>query len=465
MDNRKFSDSRDVRLISESVIITHAEIIMGGVLGLISILSLVVGITNIGLSGIVYGTIYAEGGLINNKTTGDTGPTGSTGSVGPTGSQGPTGFVSGSGSTGATGPAGITGPQGDTGVTGWTGPPGVTGAASMITGPTGPSLSGTVGPTGNTGPTGCTGYTGASSTITGPTGATGCTGPTGPQSVVTGPTGYTGPQGVTGADSMVTGPTGYTGPTGAQSTITGPTGDSGPTGPTGAQSTVTGPTGYTGNTGPTGASSVTTGPTGWTGPTGASLTGPSGPNTLATLSDVSISGVAVGQSLVFTGTLWRNRSLAVPMAKLWISGAGMTLNMSNPALFYNPFESTGATVNINTNDSFFPSANWAISTGPPASLQWINTRSQTFYMYYDLSSSTAGPSNTYVVIPYINSTQVTGPTRAMRYPSAGDQWTFAASDMVTLNQNDTIHFSVNCSVARTINVTAATIIMTACSPM
>ena len=201
--------------------------------------------------------------------------------------------------TGPTGPAGpsVTGPTGPTGpaVTGPTGPTGATGGQGLL-GPTGPS--------GSNGVAGPTGPTGAASTVTGPTGPAG-TGITLKGSVATSASlpgaGNTAGDARIALDTghmwvwsgsawgdagPVTGPTGPTGPTGATgpaSTVTGPTGPTGPgvTGPTGPASTVTGPTGPTGPavTGPTGPASTVTGPTGPTGPTGAAstVTGPTGP--------------------------------------------------------------------------------------------------------------------------------------------------------------------------------------------
>ena len=213
---------------------------------------------------------------------GPTGITGATGAnsiiTGPTGASitGPTG-PTGADST-VTGPtgAGATGPTGDQGFTGPTGSP------SIVTGPTGPVV---------TGPTGSVGYTGPAgraSTVTGPQGPTGprgYTGPRGSASIVTGPTGYTGaagygstgPQGATGATGATGmagfGSTGPQGPTGPANGPTGATGPSGPTGFTGSQG-IQGPQGLPGSigqpgpTGPSGAASTVTGPTGATGVTG-----------------------------------------------------------------------------------------------------------------------------------------------------------------------------------------------------
>lgn len=206
--------------------------------------------------------------------------------------------------TGPTGPS-VTGPTGPAGPT-VTGPTGPTGpAVTGPTGPTGPSggqgLLGPTGPAGSNGVAGPTGPTGAASTVTGPTGPAG-TGITLKGSVATSASlpgaGNTAGDARIALDTghmwvwsgsawgdagPVTGPTGPTGPTGATgpaSTVTGPTGPTGPgvTGPTGPASTVTGPTGPTGPgiTGPTGPASTVTGPT---GPTGAAstVTGPTGP--------------------------------------------------------------------------------------------------------------------------------------------------------------------------------------------
>ena len=210
-----------------------------------------------------------------------------------------TGYPGPTGVTGATGaPSLVTGPTGAS----ITGPTGSTGAASMVTGPTG---------IGNTGPSGATGYTGPTgpaSTITGPTGYTGHTGPigsqgnvgnagpTGPVSTITGPTGYTGhtgPQGIQGSQGNP-GATGVTGATGVNGLVGG-TGPTGPTGMTGLPGNigftgpqgVTGPTGMQGNTGPAGVAGSQgnqgiTGPTGSTGSTGSAgaastVTGPTGP--------------------------------------------------------------------------------------------------------------------------------------------------------------------------------------------
>ena len=198
-----------------------------------------------------------------------TGPTGAsiTGPTGPTGAD--------SAVTGPTG-AGATGPTGDQGFTGPTGLP------SIVTGPTGPVV---------TGPTGSVGYTGPAgraSTVTGPQGPTGprgYTGPRGSASIITGPTGYTGaagygstgPQGLPGATGA-TGAAGYgaTGPQGATGPANGPTGATGPSGPTGFTGLqgIQGPQGLPGSigqpgpSGPTGAASTVTGPTGATGVTG-----------------------------------------------------------------------------------------------------------------------------------------------------------------------------------------------------
>jgi len=155
---------------------------------------------------------------------GERGPTGATGPGGPTGVEGPTGPDGLIGSTGAAGPTGPTGPRGFVGATGPNGATGATGAS--VTGATGPV--GPTGPSGGpTGPTGATGATGSQGLQgdAGLRGATGATGATGAASTIAGPTGSQGPTGPTGPISTVLGPTGPTGPS-----VTGPTGPGGPTG-------------------------------------------------------------------------------------------------------------------------------------------------------------------------------------------------------------------------------------------
>ena len=266
--------------------------------------------------------------------TGPTGPTGSSGAAGATGPTGPTGTAGSIGPTGPTGAGttGATGPTGPTGIAGSTGPTGPTGAGA--TGPTGPA--GAEGPTGHTGATGPTGPAGADASDSGYL-ATGFSSQTtvavahnfGKRPVVdvidgsgngvdfavthdsvnqftvtfnealsgtilcsagglgaTGPTGATG-SGTTGATGP-TGPAGNNGATGATGSA-GSDGATGPTGPTGADSTVPGPTGERGPTGPTGAA----------GSAGA----------IDDLSDVTITSVAAGEVLRYSGSEWANATL------------------------------------------------------------------------------------------------------------------------------------------------------------
>jgi len=247
--------------------------------------------------------------IVQNSSSGYTGPQGSTGPQGPTGytgytgpkgdsyntstitavninpSSGPVTFTVSTGLAYITGNSVVVLRQSDSSnrfegtVTSYSSVSGlmIIGNIVNITGTFGSSYVYNVNLDGIDGPQGATGYTG----YTGPQGlqgVTGYTGYTGPQGLqgVTGYTGYTGPQGLQG----VTGYTGYTGPQGLQG-VTGYTGYTGPqglqgvtgyTGYTGPQG-IQGVTGYTGYTGPQGLQGAT-GVTGYTGPQG--VTGPTG---------------------------------------------------------------------------------------------------------------------------------------------------------------------------------------------
>lgn len=284
--------------------------------------------------------------------TGATGPQGPQGNVGATGATGPIGPQGPAGATGPQGPVGDTGPQGPQGSTGLTGATGATGPQGPQgdTGPQGPQ--GPIGLTGPQGPQGVQGLTGATGSV-GPAGADGdhyhTTSSTtltiansGTISLFTNDLGldYSLAQSVIIAYDLnnhmhgevvsynpatgelqvslkhkegagiysswsvnLDGAIGVQGPAGPQ----GPQGDPGPTGPQGPQGLqgVQGPQGDTGPAGPTGA----TGATGATGPTGPQ--GPSGvAGALDDLSDVTISGPALGQVILYNGSVWVNSQVS-----------------------------------------------------------------------------------------------------------------------------------------------------------
>ena len=261
-----------------------------------------------------------------------------------------------------------------TGPTGYTGP---TGAPSVVTGPTGPSI---------------TGPTGAASVVTGPTGPN-STGPTGAASVTTGPTGYTGPS-VTGA----TGPTGSQGtsitiigsvmyPTDLPSSYGGAIGDAyivesngdlyvwngsswvnvgqiqGPTGATGAASVVTGPTGTAGVTGATGPGG--TGPTGPAGTSGLGTVYASSPGNNDVLLFNTSTGAWVAVPSVYeigisiTGIMNNSEMLlqyVLPVGISIPSGATGSYAIANIAA------TASTTVQINKNGSSIGSINWGASS-------------------------------------------------------------------------------------------------------
>lgn len=281
-----------------------------------------------------------------------------------------------------------------------------------------------------TGPTGSTGAAGSSSNTgaTGPQGPTGYSGPTGAagSATNTGATGPTGPPGIT------TGPSGCTGHTGL-------TGWTGPTGSTGAASTVTGPTGYTGPaslvTGPTGANSTVTGPT---GPIG---TGPTGPNTLAGLTDVSLTSLVDGDGLIYSSsvTKWVNRLVALPTAD-WSYGGDSTTSPQTTYMFEVP---SAAPPGLSSWLSVFSvgtptlTTSTSLITTSGTSIQWTGS-TQVFNLHITICASTSNNGDTFQIAPFKNGVIVPGSAGVIGMVTPNRITSFSMTVISTVNSNETI---------------------------
>lgn len=189
-----------------------------------------------------------------------------------------------------------------------------------------------------------------------------------------------------------------------------------------------------------------TGPIGPTGPPGSGgggATGPTGPpgggtgsNSLAGLTDVRLANLIIGNSLVYTGTVWVNRTLATPMATLSILGDGITSTLTGTASPGWTNVMTATSTVLQSNNSDFPSNLWSVSN---SSLVWGGS-TQYFSITYDLTVSSSINTDILIIGLGINSTSApsAGTRGYIDYGSANALTSFSATFVTPLSPASTI---------------------------
>jgi hypothetical protein len=181
------------------------------------------------------------------------------------------------------------------------------------------------------------------------------------------------------------------------------------------------------------------GSTGPTGPPGGGTGG--GATSLASLTDVSLHNPVSGNSLVYTGTVWTNRTLTVPVATLRMIGDTTTVQY-NPVIgleWFSPMGMTGTSVTrIDNNTNLLPSQQW-VTASSPTGLQWGGLP-QTFMATYTVSASSSAHADIFVfgLAVNTNSTVVTGTITFLDFAGNNVQTSGSCTSAISLNQGDIV---------------------------
>jgi hypothetical protein len=194
---------------------------------------------------------------------------------------------------------------------------------------------------------------------------------------------------------------------------------------------------HTGPTGPAGGAVGTgaTGPQGIRGPTGAAGTGATGPTGAFPLTIQLSNPVTTGNSLVFTGTFWTNRTMVMPTATFSVEGSGNT----GSVVVNNTTWTNVMTLSISdfiSNSSLLPSDPWSTSAD---TLVWAGPP-QLFTIHYNLTCSTPVVTDSLIIGVSVN--DLTTPILASRgrivFPYADGQTTFASTMSAIIPQPSSV---------------------------
>jgi hypothetical protein len=168
-------------------------------------------------------------------------------------------------------------------------------------------------------------------------------------------------------------------------------------------------------------------------------TGPTGPNTLAGLTDVSLAGLTAGNALVYTGTHWVNRTLAVPEASLVAGGNGVNYAFAVTAgTWLSPLTATG-TVLISNNTSLLGNP-W---TQLSSTLVWGGV-SQMFKITYDITAQTPASTDILsVALAVNNTTPVPGTIYIMDFANNSKPASGSGSASLNINTGDAVAVIIN----------------------
>jgi hypothetical protein len=189
---------------------------------------------------------------------------------------------------------------------------------------------------------------------------------------------------------------------------------------------------------------------------------------LGTLTDVSLSGLTSGNSLIYSGltSKWQNRSLVSATAQYSFLGdiaapipPTVSLDLTTPNQWYNIFQGGTATLTQNS------AGNWDVNN---FGVRWLRS-SQEFNVNVTLSISAAGQADTYFAALFVNDTLVSGTVNALYFPGTSRNICFTMTKQITLNSMQTLDVRLidvtNPTLVRTILMSNANLSLIASIPL